>query len=238
MKNTEPFEYFGSDLEALSSAHNYNNWIYSGFSGYVGNVSAEVGAGIGNFSELVLQSNTLKRLFLLEPSQNMFKLLEKRFKDNCRVITKNTYLSDQEECLKGSLDSILFINVLEHIEDDHVALKEAENALKSNGNLIIFVPACPFLYSRFDKLVGHHRRYTRKSLSTAARTAGFEIKSLKYVDMLGIIPWFLFFVLLRKIPSGTNISIYDKIAVPLISKIEKIVPPIIGKNLLLIAQKV
>ncbi|NPA95962.1 MAG: class I SAM-dependent methyltransferase [Thermodesulfobacteria bacterium] len=228
--------YFGKDLEALSFATNYYNWILEEFSPFLGKDIAEIGAGIGNFSRLLLK-RPIRNLVAFEPSRNMFPLLQKNLAGESRVRAINGFFEDHSAKFNNHFDTVCYINVLEHIEDDRGALCHAHSTLKDSGHLLIFVPALSFLYSELDKKVGHVRRYSKGELVDVVSSAGFSIKKAKYFDILGIIPWFVAFVLLKQIPTKANVSLYDKLVVPLIKPIERALPPPIGKNLVLVAQK-
>lgn len=228
--------YFGKDLEAMSFANNYHRWILDEFRPYLGREIAEVGAGVGNFSDFLLHTD-IAHLTAFEPSDNMYPLLEQKFADVTRVDTLNAFFEDVSSGFKDHFDSVLYVNVLEHIEHDATALQHAYQTLKGGGHLLVFVPALSFLYSDLDKQVGHFRRYSRDQLAAVAAGAGFTVRSVKYFDIVGIIPWYLAFVLMRRTATGTNVSLYDRLVVPVMRRIEGLVRPPIGKNLILVARK-
>lgn len=233
---SEKKEYFGKDLEAMSFADNYHRWIVEEFSPYLGSHVAEVGAGIGNFSEFLLEAGA-QQLSTFEPSSNMYPMLEKKFSQDSNVNTYNNFFEEISENFVESFDAVAYVNVLEHIEHDRLALEHAHQTLKQNGHLLIFVPALKFLYSELDRKVGHFRRYTKKELIDVVSQAGFCIEEIRYFDVMGIIPWYIAFVLLKQTTSGANVSLYDRLVVPIMRRIEGVVTPPIGKNLLLVARK-
>ena len=224
--------YFGRDLEAMSFAKNYHQWIIDEFKPYLGKSVAEVGAGNGNFSELLMPH--VKNLIAFEPSSNMYPLLKERFVQRTGIQTINSTFADKCSAFEGHLDTIVYVNVLEHIENDEQELATIYKTLKPGGYALIFVPALSFLYSDFDKNLGHFRRYHKKELINLVQHIGFKVKTAKYFDLAGIIPWYIVFVLLKRSMTGEQISIYDKLVVPIIKKIEGAMTPPIGKNLLLI----
>ncbi|MCB1792312.1 MAG: class I SAM-dependent methyltransferase [Gammaproteobacteria bacterium] len=227
--------YFGKDLEAMSFAVNYHQWIVDEFAPYLGSEVAEIGAGTGNFSAFLLDAG-ISRLAAFEPSANMYPLLEQRFAQDRRVDTFNDFFETLSGQFPQRFDAVAYVNVLEHIEDDTLALRHARSTLKPGGHLLIFVPALQFLYSELDRQVGHFRRYDRRSLTEAVESAGFEIIKLKYFDVLGIIPWYIAFTLMKQTTTGTNVSLYDRVAVPVMRRIERVLTPPVGKNLLLVAR--
>ncbi|MFA6414379.1 MAG: class I SAM-dependent methyltransferase [Candidatus Paceibacterota bacterium] len=229
-------QYAGRDLEAMFSAPNYCAWILSQFEPYLGQTVAEVGAGSGNFSsELVKKVSG--RLLLVEPSVQMFPLLEQRFAGNPRVTCEQHYFAEVALHYCGTLDSIVYVNVLEHVEDDRQELAEAYNALKPGGHLCVFVPALPLLFSEFDASVGHYRRYSRQQLAARMREAGFEIVKLRFFDFAGILPWLLFMKLLHWRLTPGSAGLYDRIVVPLMRKAESLISPPVGKNLMVVGRK-
>jgi len=230
--------YFGRDLEAMSFAENYHNWIIDEYKPYLGANVAEVGAGTGNFTELLLASETqIQNLVSYEPSSNMFPLLEKKMVGVKRVKIINAFFSGSNEDQGTGFDSVVYTNVLEHVEHDEQELRNMYSALKPGGYALIFVPALGFLYSEFDRKLGHYRRYHKAGLVKIALEAGFKIEKVKYFDLVGIVPWYIAFVLFKSAISGNSVSLYDKLVIPVMRKLESLIAPPIGKNLLLIAKK-
>lgn len=228
--------YFGKDLEAMSFADNYHRWIAETFEPFLGAEVAEIGAGTGNFSEVLLKTD-VRHLCAFEPSANMYPMLKKKFAADDRVDTYNEFFEQASTRFASAFDAIVYVNVLEHIADDHLTLTHAYGALKDGGRLLLFVPALKFLYSELDRKVGHFRRYTRDELVDVVESAGFTVDRADYFDIAGIIPWYLAFVLMKKTTNEANVTLYDRWVVPLMRHVEGIVKPPIGKNLLLVAHK-
>ena len=218
----------------MSSAVNYHRWIIDEFAPYLTGDVAEVGAGIGTMSQLILE-HPVRRLRAFEPSENMYPQLEAALRGEPRAQAVNEFFGPKH--VGEGLDAILYINVLEHVEDDRAELAYAWDALKPGGRLLVFVPALQWLYSDFDRQVGHLRRYRRGALAAAARAAGFVVERARYFDATGVMPWYIHFVLLGRSMGGGSVSLYDKVAVPATRFIERIVSPPLGKNVLLIARK-
>jgi SAM-dependent methyltransferase len=234
----EKLKYIGRDLEAMSIATNYYQWIVEEYKPYIGKYIAEVGAGTGNFSKFLINETNIKRLTAFEPSLDMYSILKKRFKDDNRVEPVNAFFRNtSNNQFKYTFDSIIYINVLEHIMDDEGELTFAYDTLKHKGHILIFVPALSGLYSQFDKTIGHIRRYSKQDLSILVQKSGFSIIKNKYFDIIGIIPWYIAFVLMKKILTSGNVSLYDRFIVPVTRKFENIITPPIGKNLLLVGKK-
>ena len=226
--------YPGRDLEAMTFALNYHRWIVARFAPYLGDTVAEVGAGSGSVSKLLLQQN-VKQLFAFEPSDNMYRVLVNELRNETRANAVNDFFHPRHG--KQRFDAVAYINVLEHIEDDRIELANAFEALKANGHLLLFVPALAWLYSEHDKEIGHFRRYTKSGLASLVEQSGFTIVKARYFDVVGIVPWYVNFVLLRNSIGGRSVVLYDKVVVPLMRRVETVVPPPIGKNVLLVARK-
>ena len=228
--------YFGHDLEAMMFAKNYGQWIFDYFEPYLGLRVAEVGAGMGNFSEFILNKD-ITRLYAFEPSLNMYQVLDARIGDNSRTRVFNGTFEANCSDLRGAMDSVMYINVLEHIEDDRRELELARDALKPGGHLLIFVPALSWLYSNYDQKIGHHRRYHKRTLIDKIKRAELEIVDIKYFDLAGILPWYINFVLLKRDMGKRGIQLYDRLAVPISRWMENLFTPPVGKNLIVVAKK-
>ncbi len=229
--------YEGHDLAALFALRNCQKWIAGHFAPYLSGHVAEFGAGIGAISQWL--ANHAERMDLIEPSGNLVTILTDRLgnRSNVSVFAETM----QDYVARGSADTLnaaVLVNVLEHIDDDTVALIGLKRLLLPSGYLLIFVPAMPSLYSELDRLAGHFRRYSRKSLSAAVSAAGFDIVDLRYFDLLGILPWWLVNTVGGKTDFNPRLAtLYDRLGVPVTRMIEAIFPPPLGKNLLLVAQR-
>ena len=228
-------EYFGRDLEAMSFALNYHKWILAEAGPFLGKEVAEVGAGSGNFSELLL--DYVDSIIGFEPSENMFPLLKSCFENNPRVRVEQAFFGNRVEVYENYFDSLVYVNVLEHIEDDKAEMAYMFRSLKPGGHALVFVPACPFLYGSIDKDLGHFRRYRKSGLLSLAAQQGFEVSHARYFDIAGMLPWYVSFVMLNGSLTPGKVKLYDRFVVPIMRRIESLVRPPIGKNLLVILKK-
>jgi SAM-dependent methyltransferase len=139
----------------------------------------------------------------------------------------------------GTFDTAVYVNVLEHIEDDSGELDVARRLLAPGGHLCLFVPAMPSLYSRIDHKSGHYRRYTKAALRRKVEEAGFVIERIDYFDAASIVPYWLMYRVLgvEDLGNGSN-AFYDRVIVPISRLVQRIlVHPPIGKNLILVARR-
>jgi SAM-dependent methyltransferase len=235
-------EYVGKDLEAMDFAVNYHRWILELIKPFLGEHLVEVGAGTGAFSELLLETKP-KTLSLVEPSTMVEDLRNNLSRKNTTTEIQifHNIFADVAARLKSEQlpDSIIYINVLEHIEDDRAELKTVWQTLREKGRVFIFVPALPVLFSEFDRRIGHFRRYRKTEIEEKCRDAQLRIVVSRYFDVTGIVPWLLKYRLMKSttMESGA-VHLYDKLIVPVAKPLERFLPPPIGKNLLIIAEKV
>lgn len=229
--------YDGRDLEILATMERYHRWIFQQFRPFVRGHAVEYGAGTGTFSQLLIPH--VDELDLVEPSS----VLAAKLRNRCRSVGHaKIYSMPLEKHIQGlksaSVDTIMLINVLEHVEDDVSALKAFVRVLKPSGHLLLFVPALAWLFSALDRRYGHYRRYHRRPLARMVSAAGFEIVVARYMDILGVVPWWLLNTVGEKTEFEPGlIKLYDRIGVPLTRAIESFMPPPFGKNIILIAQR-
>jgi SAM-dependent methyltransferase len=240
--STSERDYAGRELEAMAFAVNYHRWILEFFQPFLGTRIVEVGAGAGSFSEL-LREREIESLSLVEPSPAMYRLLLKRLgEDNkdSRIRTYNALFGDVAAEIKSGQnpDSIIYVNVLEHIAGDEGELRTIHQTLCRGGRIFVLVPALHWLYSKFDVELGHERRYSSAELHEKLQGAGFKVLSSRYLDMIGIVPWLIKYRLLRSTTMEAGaVNLYDKCVVPISRTIESFVSPPIGKNVILIGER-
>ena len=219
----------GDVLEDLEDLPNYNNWIVSQFLPALSGRALEIGAGLGTISQRLLPF--VDSLDLVEPAPLLATQLKQKFADARDVqVFGETLESWMSETTADWFDSIVLVNVLEHIKDDRAAARGFFRSLKPGGHLMIFVPAMPFLYSKLDYAYGHYRRYTRNSLKDCIANAGFEIEKLHFVDLAGVFPWWLLNTVLGKTSfHAPSLRFYDKYVVPVTRSCESLLRPPLGK---------
>lgn len=229
--------YEGDDLAVLAAMPNYYSWVMRSFAPHVRGSVIEYGAGTGTVSEHLLRS--AGRLTLVEPSENLVGILRSRFSSDARVEVRAAMLeSDARGRPTASADTIVLVNVLEHIEKDEDALRELLRVLRPGGKLLVFVPALRALMSKIDVLHGHFRRYHQPELREKIARAGGEVEHCRYFDLLGAAPWL---ILNRMLGSTTFnpalVRLNDRILVPTSRALESVFAPPFGKNLLVVASR-
>ncbi len=238
-KSTPPntIRYEGSDLEVLADMPNYYDWMMATFAPHVRGNVVEYGAGVGTVSARL--EPLAAALTLVEPSTNLVNPLRVRFSGVSKVHVVGASLEEHvAQLAPGSVDAFVLVNVLEHIEDDRQALQALMTALRPGGRLMLFVPALQFLMSQLDRNLGHFRRYHKGDLVAKTAAAGAVVERCRYVDFLGIFPW----LLLNRLLGSTSfnpalVALNDRVAVPISRALERLAPPPLGKNLILVASK-
>jgi len=178
------------DLENLAQAQGLGNWMFEQFAPYVRGRVVEVGAGIGTFSQRLLDHG-VDELLLLEPEPACVDRLRSRFEGLDAVTVTDELLPEAPSVREraGSVDFVLCQNVLEHIADERASVQALADSLAPGGVLSLLLPAHPRLYGRLDRLYGHERRYTRAHLRGVVEGAGLEVLDLHSFNALGILGW-------------------------------------------------
>ena len=230
------FSYSGTELDALVEARNYYGWILTHFAPYVGSKVVELGAGTGTFAAFLLGGTNVSELTLVEPADNLFPLLQKKFSADPRVKLVKGYLGDLPA--SPALDSVVLINVHEHVRDDVDLLLGAYQRLVPGGTILVFAPALAALYGTLDEAFEHCRRYTKSDLASKLQQAGFGVESIRYLNLPGVATWFLAARVFRRNTIGrTAVRFYDRWVVPCASRLERLREPPLGQSLLAVARK-
>jgi SAM-dependent methyltransferase len=184
-----------------------------------------------------LTHTTVAELVMVEPGDNLFPLLQQRFAGEPRVRIIHGYFQDLKP--SASADSIVLVNVLEHVAEDRALLSDVHEVLTPGGTLLLLVPALSLLYGTLDVAFGHHRRYSKPSLADKLREAGFQILVLSYFNLPGILGWFLTGqVLRRRTLEPRHVRLYDRWVVPWLSRVEERWTPPFGQSLMAVARKI
>ena len=219
-------------LEAISSAPLFNEWMYKVTSRRLTGRILEIGSGIGNISEQYL--NDGRKLMLSDIRDNYCQYLRQKFEDEptCEGVRELDLVHpnfEREYCdLLGSFDGVFALNVVEHIEDDFLAIANAKKLLRKGGRLVILVPAYQALFNEFDRSLEHYRRYTEGSLKKIFEKNNFQIVHNQYFNFAAIAGWWFSGKLLKKktIPVG-QMRIYNML-VPIFKITDKIILNKIG----------
>jgi hypothetical protein len=232
------YRYPGEELHLFEEVKIWKAYFSKKLHPYIHGNILEVGAGIGETTSYLL-NDRVKSCVCLEPDITLFRVLQKKHQngelpDSCLV--KHGSLVDIST--SSLFDVIIYIDVLEHIEKDKAELGRATLHLKQGGYLIILSPAYQFLYSSFDKAIGHYRRYTKKTLRKASDTPNlFECRML-YLDSSSVFLLLLNkFIFKKKYPTKNDIRIWQTLFVPISRLLDKLLFYRFGKSIIGIWQK-
>ena len=234
-------DHFGAqdDLENLGSSKRFFDWVLEEFEPYLKGRVLEVGAGIGTITRKLVERYPDTSVVALEPADNMFAALDPYAALTSRVSAHKGTLFEYEATANGAFDAVLYVNVLEHIADDERELGLAAKALRTGGALLVFGPALEALYSELDHKAGHYRRYSLGRLRQMVEGSGLEVVSLRYFDLLGVLPYLVAYRWLRGDGiSGSTVWLYDRLIVPVSRLVQRALgDPPAGKNFILVAIK-
>lgn len=221
----------GQVLEDLRQAVNYRQWLASLAVPWLGSNPIEIGSGVGDYAAEWSPSVTEFTASEAEPAR--LAALRVRFADDPRVLVRELQAPIVQE---ADYSSVVAYNVLEHIADDVAALRGFAQLLAPGGHVILLVPAFPFAMSRFDREIGHFRRYRRRGLAEALNAAGLQVLRLHYVNAVGLFAWTVGMRLLGLRPrAGRTLAAWDA-TVPAFRALENLAPPPFGQSLFAVAQ--
>jgi SAM-dependent methyltransferase len=222
------------EVGSIDDASGYADWITDLMSPHVGGDILEVGSGHGALTARLAAFGSVRAS---DPSPKAVARLRDRFDGDPRI---KVVQADAVTAAGGAtFDSIVMVNVLDHIPDDVAALHALRDALRQDGRIAVFVPAFSVLSSRFDRSIGHRRRYRRRMLALACTRAGLEVVDLRYVNSLGFIAWLVDARRLRRIPTRRwSIRLHDRTAVGMLRRVENRRSAPVGRSLLCIATRV
>ena len=224
-------------LETLSTADRFNDEVWNRVESFIGTDILEVGMGIGIFTEKLLVRG---KVFGVEIVPEFVGEAKRRLGERHGLTTLVADIGGAAlpDSLRGrAFDTIVCMNVLEHIEDDRGTLKRLLSMLDSGGRLILVVPAHMCLYNPLDANDGHFRRYEAAELREKLKTAGFDLVHESRFNLFGIFGWFLNGTILRRkdLPTG-QMGLFNKVA-PVLFWLEHLVGPPVGLSLLAVGAK-
>ena len=228
-------------LDVISGADKFNRWMHETIAPHCYGRILEIGSGIGNISKYFIERGD--SIMLTDLRKSYCDQLQDSFGksknligiEQIDLVAEN--FDTQYKDLLGTFDTVFALNVIEHIEDDRLALVNATKLLSSNGKIIILVPAYQSLYNQFDVELEHFRRYTKKTIATTFDNAAIDIERQQYFNAVGILGWFVTGKILRKkqIPGG-QMNLYNTF-VPVIKLIDKLILETVGLSVITVGHK-
>jgi SAM-dependent methyltransferase len=223
-------------LNQLAELDRYNYWIYEQITESLGQRVLEVGSGTGNITQFLCVDG--RDVTATDVIAGYRRELERTFskRANVRVDKFDLTASAPQEFISQPFDTVVCLNVLEHIEDDLFALEQMREVLKPGGRLALLVPAHRILYGEFDRAVGHFRRYEKRALTERLKQTGYLVQKVSFFSILAALPWLINGRLLKRdyLPTG-QANLANRL-VPFL-KLERLIGPPFGLSLIAIAQK-
>lgn len=222
---------------AIDGAENYTRWVLSTFTTYMGQNLLEVGLGHGGYRKYLPQNITYIGLDIDADSVNAAR---ERYPDDKFIVADITDDNLSQRLTGHGIDTILCVNVLEHIEDDRGAVQNLLSILNPSGHLLIFVPAFQALYSDMDRLAGHHRRYSKGMIESQLEDNAKIIKT-RFFNSLGGIGWWINKLIqhdsLDSDAINFQIRLFDRIGVPVAKAMDYLTNSFFGQSIILIIVK-
>jgi SAM-dependent methyltransferase len=225
-------DYVGTELELFSEARNWKAYLYSEVKDYLHGRVLEVGAGMGGTTSM-LCDGTQEHWLCLEPDGKFVAILESKIRRGdlapCCSAKQGTLA---EVPMEPRFDSILYVDVLEHIADAEEELRRAVQRLKIGGFLVIVAPAHPRLHSRFDEAIGHLQRYSKESL-TMIISPSLELITCRFLDSVGTLCSLANrYLLKRERPTKRQIWFWDRVIIPCSRLVDPLMRHTSGRSLL------
>jgi glycosyltransferase involved in cell wall biosynthesis len=190
-------EHGSQTLARLSRAHRFNRWMADTIRPFVGQNVLEIGAGIGNLTQTLIP----RQSYCATDINPLYLKTIANLRSN-KPYLRSAYLDVEDiaqfKTPEKPFDTVICLNVIEHVEDDRKAFSNIHSLLAPNGTAIVLVPQGKWLYGSFDEMLGHKRRYTRDELKQVAEASGFQVKTIISFNRVGVVAWFLNAKLLRR----------------------------------------
>jgi SAM-dependent methyltransferase len=232
----EQFSYQGSELPLFEKATAWKEYFSSRIKAFIRGDVLEVGAGMGE-NIVYLHNSEVTSWTSIEPDEQLFKKLEGKL--SSLAIKAKAFCGQTPDLgAEEKFDTIVYIDVLEHIENDSSEIERAYKLLKSGGCIIVLSPAFQSVYSSFDKAIGHYRRYTKGTLEQVKR--GLPLKTIKsiYLESVGyLMLWLNRHVVKKEYPSEKNISVWQRFLIPVSKLLDKIIFYSFGKTVIAVWKK-
>ena len=173
----KPDEYGSNILVGMSAVPNFNRWMADTVRPYVGARVLEVGAGIGNLTRTLVPRDYYT---VSDVNPHYLDHLRNFAEGKPYMEVRRVDLASEEDFgpLAGRYDTVICLNVLEHMNEETGPLRNIWKALEPGGQTIILVPQNPALLGSLDEVLGHQRRYTRASLRNVLEAEGFRVEEL------------------------------------------------------------
>jgi 2-polyprenyl-3-methyl-5-hydroxy-6-metoxy-1,4-benzoquinol methylase len=228
-------------LQRMQMLEPYYRWVYDLFGEHMGSRVLDAGCGVGNFTSLLAEKAEL--VVAADLSDQNLEVVRQRFATSTVVEPMQADLDVHVDLLaQRQLDTVVCLDVLEHVEFDTRLLSSFYQIVRPEGRLLLKVPALQWLYGSIDRASDHYRRYARRELRQKVEGAGWRVVHCRHMNLAGVLPYWIKSRVLRK---GVNLSRtfsekqLRQIArsIPALRLLDRLTGPPIGQSLVLIAEK-
>lgn len=227
------FKYVGSELDLFAAVQNWKSYWSDEIRPFIKGDVLEVGAGIGSNTEWLDRGGT-QRWVCLEPDPLLTAQLQQKLQEAKTTHKYETICGTLQSLDSQQFDTIIYIDVLEHIENDRGELQKAASLLKTGGHLIVLSPAHQRLFTPFDAAIGHFRRYNRSMLS-AISPAGLSMERMRYLDCVGMFASSANVLFLQQsMPTPNQLKLWDSFMIPISRLFDRLIFYSIGKSIIAI----
>lgn len=234
---TTTADYTVADQARMRRATNYFEWQARLAMESMGQRVIEIGCGLGNFTQHLLDRDLVVGIDVVE---DCLAELRARYpgRPNLQTLCLDV-LDPRFVALKVHRpDTVVCLNVLEHVRDDRLALEHIYDVLEPGGRAVFILPAFESLHGPIDEQLGHFRRYSKRPWAELSQSVGFRVASARYVNSVGCVGWWLNAKVLRRTEqSEGQIALFDAVVVPILSRVERRVEPPFGQSIVTILQK-
>lgn len=231
-------QYAANDLETMQEARRYGAHLFNLFRPHVGSRVLEVGCGIGTMSRPL--ADIAEHVVGIEPNSNCVVRVQEVMRNHPRFSLRTCHLEecDPAELAAHRFDTVVCVNVLEHIHDDVAALRTFHDVVVPGGRVLIFVPAVQAAYGPLDAELGHHRRYSKRALERALSEAGLDRLTVRYTNPIGLLGWmFNAHVTKSRAHSLTQVRLFETLVAPWALPLERLIAPPIGLSLVAVGRR-
>ncbi len=228
------FQYVGKELELFADVVNWKAYWASRCEPHISGDVLEVGAGLGGSTALMIRTSH-ESWTCLEPDIQLAAHLAKKIAEDshlahCKLVVGSTVDLEVTPCF----DTLIYVDVLEHIDNDREELERAARILRPGGKLIVVAPAFQFLLTPFDDAVGHFRRYEKQDLDRLQDDA-LQLAHFEYLDSVGMLAALVNRTFLRQsMPSKGQLAFWDRVIIPCSRVVDRLVKHRFGKSVLIV----
>lgn len=238
----EPFAveadpFYVEDLRQMARAQNYQRWQFQMVAPFLTGEVLEVGGGIGNFTPQI--ASVAQFVTSVEPNEYCHQQLREKIASLKNAAAHRVTVETLQSAIPAGkkFNSVVLMNVLEHIKDDRAVLAELKQYLAPGGRIVVLVPACQWAFGPTDTRLGHYRRYTKPYSRQLVAGLQMELEALRYYNFAGIWGWWWNAKCgKRENQSDAQIRFFDGWIVPVLSRLERFIPPPVGQSLLFVAR--